>query len=211
MIIGESFIWLHFPKCAGTTTTSVLLQNFDTDPSIAFDITGRGEPVWHETVAEREARIGASLSDKDVVANIRRLPAYVVSKIHYTESLNPDIRHTREHLLTGQFLEADGFENSADNLLQHYDANSINHWIRTEHLKEDFISVFSRYLDLAGKDLSALSRQINSNDYNRDLRKWYSRRELAALYSANPEWAELERRVYGSLLHEEVFENRSPG
>lgn len=205
MIIGESFIWLHFPKCAGTTTTSALLQNFRTDTSIAFDDTSQGEPIWHDTIEERERRTGVSLSDKTVLANIRRLPAYVVSKIHYTESLNPDIRHNRKHLLTGQFMEADGYENSADNLLRHYDAKKIRHWIRSECLKDDFIAVFSEYLDLADKDLSALTERKNANDYSRDLGKWYSRREMARLYRKNPQWAKLERRVYGNLLHEEIY------
>lgn len=205
MIIGESFIWLHFPKCAGTTTAFALLNNFETDTSIEFDETGRGEPIWHETVKERERRVNVSLSNKDVLANIRRLPAYVVSKIHYTESLNPDIRHNRKHLLTGQFMEASGYKNSADKLLRHYEAKEISHWIRTEHLEDDFTSVFSRYLDLKGKDLSALSKQINSNDYSRDLAKWYSPREMARLYRKNPLWAKLERKVYGNLLHEEMY------
>lgn len=205
VIIGDSFIWLHFPKCAGTTTTSALLQNFEIDTSIQFDATGQGDPIWHETIEERERRTAVSLSDKDVLANIRRLPAYVVSKIHFTELLNPDIRHAREHLLTGHFMEADGYKNSADNLLRHYDAKKISHWIRTEYLKDDFMSVFGKYLDLTGKDLSTLSEQINSNDYSRDLAKWYSHREMARLYRKNPVWAKLERRVYGNLLHEEMY------
>ena len=205
MIIGKSFIWLHFPKAAGTTTESALLQNFNGDPSIVFDETGQGMPIWHETIEERERRTGASLAGKDLVANIRRLPAYIVSKVHYTESLNPEIRHTREHLLTGRFMEADGWKNSADALLEHYDYTSISHWLRTENLKEDFVSVFGQYLDLTGKDFSALSRQMNSNDYSRDLAKWYSRREMKRLYRKNPLWAKLERRVYGNLLYEEMY------
>ncbi|MEH6515134.1 MAG: hypothetical protein V7742_00530 [Halioglobus sp.] len=205
VIIGESFIWIHFPKCAGTTTTFVLLDNFATDTSIAFDEVGGGEPIWHDSVTERQRRINASLVDRDVLANIRRLPAYIVSKIHYTESLNPDIRHTKEHLLTGQFMESNGLDNSADNLLRHYQARKVGHWIRTEHLKEDFVSVFGRYLDLAGKDLSALTEKTNSTDYARDLGKWYSRREMARLYDTNPLWAKLERRVYGNLLYEEMY------
>lgn len=205
MIIGESFIWLHFPKAAGTTTAAALLENFGTDSSIEFDDTGQGEPVWHETVAQRERRTGVSLDGRDVLANIRRLPAYVLSKIHYTESLNPEIRHTREHLLTGRFMEADGYQNCADDLLRLYEFKTIRHWIRTEHLQDDVIAVFGNYLDLAGKDFSTLAARINSNDYSRDLAKWYSRREMARLYRKNPRWAKLERRVYGSLLHEEIY------
>lgn len=205
MIIGDSFVWLHFPKCAGTTTTAALLKNFVGDPSVQFDATGQGEPIWHDTVAERERRSGVSLSDKDVLANIRRLPAYVVSKIHYTESLNPDIRHSREHLLTGEFMEVDGSKYSPDYLLRHYEAHIVSNWIRTEHLKEDVVSVFGRYLDLTDKDFSILSEKINSTDYSRGLAKWYSRREMARLYRKNPVWAKIERRVYGSLLHEEMY------
>lgn len=205
MIIGTSFVWLHFPKCAGTTTAFTLLQNFNADSSIAFDATGKGDPIWHDTVAERERRSNVSLRGKNILANIRRLPAYVVSKIHYTESLNPEINHAQEHFVTGQFMESNGFSNSADNLLKHYEANNVEQWLRTEHLQEDFVSVFSRYLNLEGKDLSALSQKINANDYTEDLAKRYSRQELERLYRNCPLWAELERRVYGNLLIEEMY------
>lgn len=205
MIIGESFVWLHLPKCAGTTTTAALLKNFNADTSVQFDATGEGEPIWHDTVEERERRSGVSLSDKDILANIRRLPAYVVSKVHYTESLNPDIHHTRKNLLTGYVMEADGSLYNADYLLGHYNAHNVSHWVRTEHLKEDVISVFGKYLDVTGKDFSLLSERINSTDYSRGLAKWYSRREMARLYRKNPVWAKLERRVYGNLLHEEMY------
>ena len=139
------------------------------------------------------------------MANIRRLPAYVVSKVHYTESLNPEICHTREHLLTGRFMESDGWNNSADKLLQHYDYTTITHWLRTENLRDDFVSVFRRYLEIEGKDVSALAEKKNSNDYSRDLAKWYSHGEMEGLYDENPLWAELERSVYGNLLHEEMY------
>lgn len=205
MIIGKSFVWLHFPKCAGTTTTFVLLKNFEGDSSIAFDETGHGDPVWHETVEERERRVNISFGDKDVLANIRRLPEYVVSKIHFSERLNPDLHHSKEHLLTGQFMEADGYNNCADNLLKHYNAEKVSHWIRTENLQDDFISVFGLYLDLTGKDLSALSDKKNSTEYTKDLRKSYSRDEMMGLYKNNPLWSELERRVYGNLLYEEMY------
>ena len=205
MIIGERFVWLHFPKAGGTTTAAAMLKNFVQDRSIAFDPTGEGPPIWHDTVAQREERTGESLAGKSVLANIRRLPAYVVSKIHYTESLNPDIRHERKHLLTGRFMEADGTRNYADNLLKMYDSKNINHWMRTEYLKDDVPAVFGQYLDMTGKDFSILSEKINSTDYSRDLAKWYSRREMARLYRKNPLWAKLERRVYGNLLHEEMY------
>ena len=170
-----------------------------------FDPTGEGDPIWHDTIAEREKRSGISLRNKRVIANIRRLPAYVVSKVHFTEQLNPDIAHDRKHLLTGHFMEADGTPNYADNLLKIYDFKNIDHWIRTENLKEDFVSVFGQFLDMSGVDLSRLSEKINATDYSRDLGKWYSRRDMARLYRKNPLWAKLERKVYGNLLHEEMY------
>ncbi len=205
MIIGESFVWIHFPKCAGTTTTVVLLENFATDPTVEFDATDTGDALWHETVREREQRKQISLDGKDVLANTRRLPAFVVSKIQFTQALNPKIQHTREHYLTGRFFEADGFESSADFLLGHYDADRVSHWLRTEHLKDDFVSVFSRYLDLDGKNLSTFSDHINSMPYDRDIVKWYSREEMAELYRLNRRWSAVERRVYGNLLYEEIY------
>ena len=59
--------------------------------------------------------------------------------------------------------------------------------------------------DMTGKDLSALSTKINSTDYARDLGKWYSREDMESLYRKNPLWSELERKVYGNLLYEEMY------
>jgi hypothetical protein len=86
-------------------------------------------------------------------------------------------------------------------IMQRYMAYPVTHWIRTEELAADFETVFSRYLDFAGIDLSLEFRRTNTNEMNyiRDVAFYFTRAEVAALYRANPLWAEVERKVYGSL------------
>ena len=37
-------------------------------------------------------------------------------------------------------------------------------------------------------------------EYDRELRNWFSERQLDQLYRRNPLWAALERELYGGLL-----------
>ena len=62
MVIGETFLWLHFPKFAGTTTTYVLNRHFGKDPAVHL-VPPDMNDSQHETLREREARLGTSLED----------------------------------------------------------------------------------------------------------------------------------------------------
>ena len=198
MIIGLDFIWLHFPKCAGTETEAILRRLFADDPALAFDTVEPGRINWHHSVAERRVATGFDPGARAVICNIRRLPSWLLSRVHAGVARTPEHRVTREMLLAGRFPRHDGVELSADDLMRRYTEHPVAHWIRTEHFAEDFTAAFGRFLKLDG---IVPQRHANTAPlpYIRDPRFFFTRAEIDGLYRANPVWAAMERKVYGSL------------
>jgi hypothetical protein len=201
MIANKDFIWLHFPKCAGTETEQILRRHFGDDGSIRFDPIDKWNVIWHHSIPfRREYDRTFEVGGRAVICNVRRLPGWLLSRVHDEKARSPHLVVTREMFALGRFYRLDGQVMCADDLMQRYTAHPVAHWIRTEHFAEDFSSVFSRYLDLSGVDLASESKRANPNpmNYIRDPEFWFTPDELAALYRANPVWAAIERQVYGS-------------
>ena len=202
MVIGENFIWLHLPKCAGTETELVLRRHFEGKAGLAFDEGNPQKVIWHHSIAQRERldpRFRAN--GRAVICNIRRLPAWLLSRVHAGKNWRPDLVVTREMLLAGRVFRRDGTMVSADDILGRYIVPPVTHWLRTEALAADFVSVFGQYLDVSGIDAASFAqRNMSEVAYIRDVPFWFTGAELAALYRANPAWAAVERAVYGSLI-----------
>lgn len=200
MIIGEDFIWLHFPKCAGVHTEKVLHKYFDTDPKIHFDPIDPANVIWHQNVAERERATGTVLKDKAIICNFRRLPSWILSRIQFEEKRS-GIVTVKDDYVRGKFHEAGGFVNHADTYVKKYTVYPVRSWIRTEYLAEDFERAFSPFLDLSSIDLSReFSKKSNVTSYNKELSRWFSPGDLKVLYASCPLWTQLEQSLYGDLV-----------
>lgn len=200
MIVGKDFIWLHFPKCAGTETEQILRRNFGADPGIAFDPIDRLNVIWHHSIPFRKANDRTfDVGNRAVICNIRRLPSWLLSRVHDEYVRSPQHVVTREMFTSGKFFRVDGHVMSADDFMKRYTTYPVTHWIRTEHFAADFTAVFSRYLDLSGIDVGSEIKRTNVNamNYIRDVEFYFTPDELAGLYRANPLWADMERQVYG--------------
>lgn len=195
MIVGSDWIWLHFPKCGGTSAERMLRLNYTSDNSVKFDKLESSNVLWHDTIPQRRARdLDFSIEGKRVVAIFRRLPEWLLSRVHFEASRPPYRRTTREMILNGEFYENSGFVNTCDKTLANFSNPRIDFWIRLEKMHEDFEEFF-------GRKLLPLERKLNENKiaYIKDLDFWFTEHELADLYRKNPMWTALERRVYGEL------------
>lgn len=203
MIIGEKFVWLHFPKCAGSTVHEIFrLNNF---PDIQIDIDNvQIDPSvkWHDNIKQREKRECISLAGKDVIMNCRRLPEWILSRIFFEEKRSPQFKHNKENFLNGSFYEANGKINTADTYLKKYRWKSIKKWIRVEAFESDFIDIFSQYI---GGQINHLNVSVNKNIYNKNILEYYNEHDMGQLYCRNPEWKEMELRNYGNLLIDLCF------
>lgn len=203
MIVSDRWIWLHVPKCAGTATEKILHGAFGADPSVHFDAVGAAHPViWHDGLADRAVRDpGFGPAGRAVVANIRRLPSWLLSRVHFeVQRYGHAAVVSRAVLCSGRFRPVPkGVAKplrKADQELARY-APGVTHWLRTEHLAEDVGRAFGVEVPpRGGRD------KLNATtlDYIKDVAFWFTGEELAALYAANPLWAGIERQVYGGLM-----------
>ena len=204
MIVGPDFIWLHFPKCAGHAVESALRRGLRGRRDVVFDRRWpHHHPGWHESVADREQHVdGFARHDRTVISGFRRLPHWMLSRVHFEAARPPHHVPTRDMLRRGEFLHQNGKIGVADHQARHF-AGSVDRWIRTEHLAEDFERHFSDILGARAKlAMSRVNKVVNAAplNYIKALEFHFTPDDLETLYAANPVWANIERELYGDLL-----------
>jgi hypothetical protein len=204
MIVGPNFVWVHFPKCAGHAVEAALRVGARGRRDIVFDARRPHHPGWHDSVAERVQRDETfSPSNKLIIAGFRRLPHWMLSRVHFEVARPPHRAATREMICRGEFFQQNGVPAKADDHAQHYTSPKVHRWIRSEHLAEDFAHCFSDILgDRTTKAVRRLRKVVNPTELNyvKAVDFHFTARDLDTLYEANPVWARLEREVYGDLL-----------
>lgn len=200
MIIGENFVWLHFPKSAGSFTENLLRKYFILDPEILFDSIDPNNVIWHQRIAQREKLLHVDLSGKSIICNFRRLPHWIISRVRF-ETARSGQSVPKEMYIEGRFLEVNGMESSAERLLERFTERKVSHWIRMEYIEMDFFKAFSNYLDVrTAVKSSDFTERINASEGILNLDKWLNEQEIGQLYESNPAWANLEMELYGNLL-----------
>ena len=175
MIIGKEFVWLHFPKCAGTKIEKIFETYFSDRNDLHLDPVGlANDPTvgWHDSIEERERKDpNFKLGDRDVVVSVRRLPSWLVSRYCFEVNRSPDLMHDASSLLKGQFLEANGYLNHADYYMSKYIPKEILEgrknniiFLRTEFFEEDFKSIFSKYLNVSAIPDDVFSTRVNVSE-----------------------------------------------
>lgn len=199
MIIGPEFVWLHFPKCAGTLMERVLRRSFGDDPTLRFDPLDPANVIWHQNVDQREAT-GVDLGGKAIISGFRRLPAWVLSRIHFEKARSGAPLPDPDLYTAGRFFEEDGSEGSAEEYVRRFTTRPVDHWIRVEHLTDDFIQAFSPYLSVDTWTVRRrLRRRANRTWYRGALPRWFDQAGVDRLYESCPTWRALELSLYGDL------------
>jgi hypothetical protein len=207
MIYNDKFVWLHFPKCAGTKIERLFLRYFSDQNGLHQDhFTPDKDPSvsWHDSIAEREARDPSFvLGDRVIVCSFRRLPGWLESRYNFEYNRSPDLSHEPEKLLEGRFLEADGNLSHADYYVHRYLPDEILasnrlRFLRMEFFETDFKAVFGKFLNVSLIPASTFYRKTNVS------RKCLPRAVEKLLY-LNPEriyshcpyWQKVESLAYG--------------
>jgi len=204
MIIHEKFIWLHFPKCAGTKIEHLFAKYLSNLPSVVQDVIDPADhsASWHDSIADREARdTNFHLGDRVVICSIRQLPSWLESRYSFEKKRNPHLPHQPQDLLEGKFLEGDGYKNHADYYPRKYLPEALLNsgkirFIRTEFFQKDFTSVFGDYLDLSTIPESEYASKENASTraLPPDVKTALYNNE--ALYSLCPYWKKCEALAY---------------
>jgi hypothetical protein len=204
MIISPKFIWLHFPKCAGTKIEYLFAKYLSHIPGVTQDVIDPSDSSasWHDSIADREERdAGFQLGNRAIICSYRQLPSWLESRYSFEKKRSPRLPHQPQDLLEGRFLEWDGYRNHADYYPKKYLPEALLNsgkvrFIRTEFFQKDFISVFGDYLDLSAipekeyaskenSSTSALPPNVKTALYNHK-----------TLYNLCPYWKKCETMAY---------------
>lgn len=206
MICCDDFVWLHFPKNAGTKIEEIFSEYFSGREGIIQDsIDGDdSDSFWHDSISDREKRDSSfSVGNKDVIICVRRLQSWLVSRYNYERKRSPSIPHDYNNLLTGHFFESSGYLNHADYYVRKYfsdvkgRAKNIR-FIRVENFAEDFKAVFGMYMNVdAIPDDVLYSKNNKSHSSIPDGFLTEMKLSLSKLYEHCPKWKELEDLAYG--------------
>jgi hypothetical protein len=196
VVIGEHFAWAHLPKTAGDATHAM----FAAVPELVRFADPPDSNDKHLPFFAREPEVAGKL----LVMNIRRLPAWTLSGAHHKalHGVHPDYRplplETAEEMTT---------KTDADDLLRwmtDHGRFSVSRWLRAESLEQDFLSLLSELGVLtaeARRRVRTVGR-VNEGSYERALERWFSDAQIDRLYARNPDWAAIERAIYGDLLND---------
>jgi hypothetical protein len=194
VIIGERFVWAHLPKAGGDATHAML----SSVPGLVQFADPLDSNDKHLPFFAREEQLHGKL----IVMNIRRLPSWALSAAEHRSrhGVYPDFR-------PGPRASADEIAGmlDADNLLAwmtDHGRIAVDHWLRMEVLEQDVLHLLATLGVLSAEARAGVAQvgRRNASSYVRDIRARLSDEQVRRLYENNPQWASIERRVYGALM-----------
>lgn len=201
MIIHPKFIYIHFPKTAGTAIDRLFKKYFSDVPDLVVDSSDSPDCRWHDTIAQRSEREpGFHTAGRTVVSGFRRLPAWLESRFSFERSRSPHLEHPLELLPQAKFMEADGSTGHADIYGRNWLAPEILvlqkvQLIRVEHFSGDFRRIFGQWLDVERIPEEELKLNINVSPESSDVAE-VIKNNLDAIYRECPHWSAIERFAF---------------
>jgi hypothetical protein len=191
VVIGTEFVWGHLPKTGGDATARL----FGLFPELAVEADAAETHAKHALFSERQEL----LAGKRRALNLRRLPTWILS-VSMFQALYGDhptyqpmpMRSPRE-MARSRFAD--------ENLLPFVDG-PVHHWLRMEHLGEDFLHFLSAYTEPDHERRAQVLAfgEVNAQGYDHVLSHWFTEEHIEEMYESNPAWTAVERALYGDLL-----------
>jgi len=192
MVIARRFAWAHLPKTAGDATATMLCAV----PGLVLFADPLDSNDKHMPFFGREREVAGKL----LAMNIRRLPDWVISGAQHRarHGVHPDYRPSP--LPSAEALSR---SHDPDDLLRWMTDHGrfrVDRWLRVERLEDDVLALLREVGELSEQARAAVLAvgRVNQGEYDRDALR-LSAAQTARLYRGNPEWARVERMVYGSL------------
>jgi hypothetical protein len=193
MVIAEKFAWAHLAKTAGDATAEM----FAAVPGLVRSADPPDSNDKHMPFFGREQQLDGKL----LVMNIRRLPAWTVSGAHHqsVHGVYPDYRP-----LPLESADQMSSKTDADDLLRwmtDHGRFAVDRWFRAEVLEHDVLALLGE-LGVLSDDVRArvlAVGHINVGSYDHAGEDVFTADQIERMYALNPEWAAIERTVYGSV------------
>ncbi len=204
MIYNNKFIWLHFPKVAGTKIEEIFKKYYSEDSSIYQDNVGilryDNTAPWHDTIDQRKKYDeNFSVGDRTVIVCIRKLSGWLKSRYNFEYKRTPGLPHNPNLLLEGKFLEATGFLNNSDQYIANYLPPSLfKHnveFIRMENFEHDLKKIFSKFIDVSIIPDDEFFKKSNTSE-NFLPQEILQQLKVNDFSLTSPKWFKLEKKIY---------------
>ncbi len=196
MVIGDRFAWAHLPKTAGDATARM----FAVVPGLVCFADPADSNDKHLPFFAREPEVTGKL----LVMNIRRLPAWMLSGAQHKSAhgVHPEYRP-----MPLQTPDEIAEQTDADDLLRwmtDHGRFAVDRWLRAELLPVDLLSLLSELgvLTNAVEERVRAVGWVNAGDYDHRLDRRFTVAQIRRMYERNPDWAAIEREVYGDVVCE---------
>jgi hypothetical protein len=194
MVIGERFAWAHLPKTGGMATERM----FRLFPALIVFADPDDTDEKHATFRARRRMLDGKL----LAMNLRRLPFWVLSRAQYVsrEGIWPD--YDPIPMAPAAELAGSSFPDSRIHLYTDDGRFTIERWLRTESLAEDFLRFAAEFTDVSAEQREAVLGlgQVNAQEYDHRLEEWFTADQVRRMYERNPAWAAIEEELYGGLV-----------
>lgn len=203
MVIGGGFAWAHMPKTGGDAT----LAMFELFPDLVEFADPGDSNDKHASFRDRATQTRGKL----FVMNIRRLPAWVLSRAQHAarRGIYPDYEPipmaSADELATSSFPDS--------RLMIHSDEGRFwpDRWLRMETLAADFLDFVSSLREVSDAERARVEAlgPVNSASYDHELERWFTPDQIRRMYVNNPSWATLEQEQYGGLYEPRTADARA--
>ena len=183
MVKGNGFMWAHLGKTGGNSVHRM----FEIADDGTLEIDDVKDPSKHRTFPRQRG-------DEVRLLSIRRLPEWITShNLHMARHAgleNPyDLIRDGKAWLKGEAVLADSF-------LETFQWVTVDGWLRTEYLAEDFLKHIAQFTVLT-QDQKRAIRSVRENA----MPSSSERRDLEVdvidrIYRTNPLWHRLEQQLY---------------
>ena len=206
MIVSDDFIWLHFPKCAGTRIESIFRKYYSDDKRIRQDPVGLDvDPTiaWHDSIRKRMKKdTGFSVAGRTIICSFRRLPSWLISRYNFEVQRSPRLNHDPLRLFEGKFLKQNGTIQHADTIIDRYlteliEEDQMIKYLRVENFREDFFNIFGQFVDISRipeEEFSLLENKSGNLIGSEILRRLFL--QVDTIYTNCPKWKAIEDVAY---------------
>jgi SAM-dependent methyltransferase len=193
MVIGERFAWGHLEKTGGDATVELFLAV----PELIRFADPPSSEEKHTLFPSRKAQV----REKVLALNIRRLPAWMLSKALHEARYGAYPDYEPLPMRSPQQMAE---STDADRRLSDFTGDQemgIDRWLRTEFLVDDFLAFISDFIEVSEpkrreiRELASVRRGTPLL-YDHRVDQWFTREQIRTMYDRNPVWAAVERRLY---------------
>lgn len=194
MVIGKEFVWCHLPKTGGDAT----LAMFQLFPELIVFADPRDVDLKHAPFRDREE----ALAGKLLVLNIRRLPAWALSRAVQRSRHGKPPEEVPLRMESPHEMAVSAFPDLRLSKCTDEGRFRIDRWLRMEFLAQDFLSLVSEFTDVTDERSEKVLELglVNAHKYDHDLADWFTGDQIASIYRNNPVWGAIEKQLYGNTL-----------